>query len=87
MPADDSKGIRQSRVLDTGIIFHRQVINIEEPLPGRLFGRVAAGCPRALEIGIVDHGQSAVEAFHAESYRMKGGERRQQHASLGQCFS
>ena len=87
MTADDSQGIRQSRVLDLGIPVDRLVIDIEKPLSGRLLGCAAAGCPLSLQVCIIDHGQTAVEAFQVEGDGVKGGERRQQEASLRQCFS
>ena len=86
MPADDLQGVLQRRVLDPGIPADGQVINVEEPLPGRLFRRAPAGCPLAFEVCIVDHGQTAVQSFQVESHRVKGCERRQQQPLLRQCF-
>ena len=86
MASDDFQGVRQSRVLDTGIPVHRQVVDVEKPLSGRSFGRAAAGCPLAFEIRIIDHGQPAVEAFQGEGNRVERGERRPQQALLRQCF-
>ena len=86
MAAHDVQGIRQRRVLGVCIPVDRQVIDIEEALPRDLFGRAAAGRPRAFEIRIVDQGQLAVQAFQSESNRMKGGERRQQTPLLRQRF-
>ena len=87
MTADGLQGIRQSRVLDTGIPVERQVMDIEQPLSGRPFGRPVADCPLAFDIRVIDHGQPAVEALQGERSRVKRGERRQQHAFPGQCFS
>ena len=80
MAADDLQGVRQGRILDIVTPVGRLVVDIEEPLPGRLLGRAAAGDPGALEIRIVDHGKPAVEALQGEGDRVKGGESRQQQA-------
>ena len=84
VPADDLQGIDQSRVLGPVIPVDRQVIDVEEPLPRRLSRRAATRCPGELEIRIIDHRQSSVEAFQGKSDRVKGGECRQQHALLRQ---
>ena len=86
MASDNSQGVRQSRVLDTGIPVHGQVVDVEKPLSGSSFGRTAAGCPLAFEVCVVDHGQPAVKTFQGDSNRVKRGERRQQQALLCQRF-
>jgi len=84
--SDRPQGVRQRRVLDTGIPVNGQIIDIEEPLPRSSLDRAAARGPRALEIRIIDRGQSAVQALQGEGNRVKGCERRGQDALPCQCL-
>ena len=87
--ADDLQGVRQSRVLDAGLPVDGMVIDIEETLPRSPFRRAAAGCPRAFEVCVIDHCQSAVMAFQGKCDCVKECERRQQPVlpcqGLGRC--
>ena len=84
--SDRLQGVRQRRVLDTGIPVNRQIIDVEEPLPRSSLDRAAARGPRALEIRVIGHGQLAVQALQGEGNRVKGRERREQDALLCQCL-
>ena len=82
--SDDLQGLREGRVPGAGVPVERQVIEVEESLPGGLFRRAAAGRLRALEIRDIHGRQPAVVAFESESGRVEGGERGLQRSLLRQ---